>query len=142
MFVKKIKIHSYIPVCVCVCARARARCVCGCVGVCSPQVNKGPFSLAALKILTMREAEKKPPPPHLQLPPLDLPSPPARPCDSGALRVGFMWYVCVGVGMRVGVGLGVDVDVGVCVVYVCVCMCVCVCLCLYDCEKEGSHTFV
>jgi hypothetical protein len=31
------------------------------------QVNKGPFSLAALKNLTMREAKKKPPPPQLQV---------------------------------------------------------------------------
>ena len=54
-------------------------------------MNKGPFSLSALKILTMREAQKKPPPSQLRLPPLELPPPPAHPCDAGALRVGFLW---------------------------------------------------
>ena len=57
------------------------------------QVNKGPFSLAALKELTRREAAKKHPPPQLALPPVELPPPPTpvEVGDKGGLRVGFLW---------------------------------------------------
>lgn len=55
------------------------------------QINKGPFSLAALRNLTMREANKKPPPPPLHLGPVQLPPPPEASGEGGALRVGFLW---------------------------------------------------